>query len=113
MASNALKVNEYVEQHGPTATSALPWPKGSRMLYLAALQQKFLLTKFDLTCRTRGKYGYRWCLAEEAFPESFKLAARIRVDAARDQIISHLRRSVPDLAIERTARLFRWKLENR
>ena len=54
LASNALRLYRHVEISGPTATSALPFPPGSRLLYLATLQQKFLLTKRDLTGRTRG-----------------------------------------------------------
>ena len=73
-------------------------------------QQKFLLTKYDLTGRTRGKYGYRWCLAEDAFPNSFEHAARIRVEDAREQIVQHLRCGAADLTLERAAKLFRWKV---
>jgi hypothetical protein len=109
LASNALRVYEHVERAGPTATNALPWPPGSRMLYLASLQQKFLLTKYDLTGRTRGKYGYRWCLCEDAFPESFTEAARLKVPAAREYILSHFSRYAADITLERVARLFRWQ----
>jgi hypothetical protein len=109
LASNALRVYEHVERAGPTATNALPWPPGSRMLYLATLQQKFLLTKHDLTGRTRGTYGYRWCLCENAFPDSFAEASRLRVSAAREQILAHLNRHGADITMERTARLFRWQ----
>lgn len=109
LASNALRVYTHVEQAGPTATGALPWPSGSRMLYLATLQQKFLLTKYDLTGRTRGTYGYRWCLCEQAFPDSFAAASRLRVSAAREQILAHLNRHSEDLTLERVARLFRWQ----
>jgi len=109
LAPNALRVYEHVERAGPTATSALPWPPGSRMLYLAALQQKFLLTKYDLTGRTRGQYGYRWCRCEAAFPESFDEAARLDVRASREKILSHLGAHGADLTRERAARLFRWQ----
>ena len=109
LASNALQVYEHVARSGPTATNALPWPPGSRMLYLAALQQKFLLTKHDLTGRTRGTYGYRWCLCEDAFPASFREAARLSVPEAREQIVAHLNRKRADVTLERAARLFRWQ----
>jgi hypothetical protein len=110
IASNALRVYEHVERAGPTATAALPWPPGSRMLYLATLQQKFLLTKHNLTGRTRGTYGYRWCLCEEAFPESFALAARISVQDARERVVDHLNRHGVTVADgKRAARLFRWQ----
>ncbi|HLK58583.1 MAG TPA: hypothetical protein VKU00_18580 [Chthonomonadaceae bacterium] len=109
LASNALRVYEHIERVGPTATAALPWPPGSRMLYLATLQQKFLLTKFDLTGRTRGNYGYRWCLCEDAFPDSFEAAARIEVPRAREQVVAHLNRQGAKLTPPQVARLFRWQ----
>ncbi|HLV81275.1 MAG TPA: hypothetical protein VKT32_13390 [Chthonomonadaceae bacterium] len=109
LASNAMRVYEHIERHGPTATQALPWPPGSRMLYLATLQQKFLLTKYDLTGRTRGTYGYRWGLCEDAFPDSFTAAARLPVSTAREQVLAHLSRYSPDMTMERAARLFRWQ----
>jgi hypothetical protein len=109
LASNALRVYEHVERLGPTATNALPWQPGSRMLYLAHLQQKFLLTKHDLTGRTRGTYGYRWCLCEDAFPDSFAEASRLSVSDAREQVLSCLNRQGANLAMERVAHLFRWQ----
>lgn len=109
LPSNALRVYEHVERKGPTATVALPWPTGSRMLYLAHLQQKFLFAKHDLTGRTRGTYGYRWCLCENAFPDSFPLAARISVSAAREKVLSRLNRNGANLTMARVTRLFRWQ----
>ena len=109
LAPNALKVYEHVQRAGPTATAAMPWPAGSRMLYLAALQQKFLLTKYDLTGRTRGTYGYRWHLCEEVFAASFEEAARLQVTAARERITEHLRGHTPDITLDRAARMFRWQ----
>jgi hypothetical protein len=109
LAPNALRVYEHVEQSGPTATAMLPFPTGGRMLYLATLQQKFLLTKFDLTGRTRGTYGYRWCLCEQAFPESFDAAARLEVGESRRRIAEHLQRHGAAITPDRTARLFRWQ----
>ncbi len=109
LASNALRVYEHVERAGPTATKALPWPPGSRMLYLATLQQKFLLTKVDLTGRTRGTYGYRWDLCEKVFPDSFAQASCLRVSGAREQILAHLNRNGAEVTMERAARLFRWQ----
>ena len=109
LQANALKVYEYVERAGPTATQALPWPPGSRMLYLAILQQKFLVTKHDLTGRTRRTYGYRWELCDKDFPESFDRAAGIAVSEARRRIVDHLRSRAPDIAEERIAKLFLWQ----
>jgi hypothetical protein len=111
LARNAVKVYEHVARYGPTATAALPFPPGSRMLYLASLQQKFLLTKYDLTGRTRGTYGYRWGLCEEAFPESFSQAARLRVPEARQQVVAHLARHGVEISVERATSLFRWRPE--
>ena len=109
LASNALHVYEHIEQSGPTATNALPWPSGSRMLYLATLQQKFLLTKCALTGRTRGTYGYRWDLCENVFPDSFTQAAYLSVSGAREQILSHINQKGADVTMERVARLLRWQ----
>lgn len=109
LASNALQVYEHIARSGPTATNALPFPSGSRMLYMAALQQKFLLTKYDLTGRTRGTYGFRWCLCETAFPDSFSEAGRIGVVEARHHILSHLNQHGATLTRERITRLFRWQ----
>jgi hypothetical protein len=109
LPSNALRVYEHIERSGPTATQALPWPPGSRMLYLATLQQKFLLAKTDLTGRTRGTYGYRWDLAENVFPDSFTQAARLSVSAAREQVLAHLNKSAADVTMERATKLFRWQ----
>jgi len=108
LAQNARVVFEHVERAGPTATSALPWPKGSRMLYLAQLQQRFLLTKHSLTGRTRGTYGYRWCLCEEAFPDAFREAAGLSVPEARERIVEHLNEHGAAVTHARAARLFRW-----
>lgn len=109
LPANALRVYEHVERHGPTASQALPWPSGSRMLYLATLQQKFLLAKSDLTGRTRGTYGYKWDLAENVFPDSFTQAARLSVASAREQILTHLNKNDADITLERAAKLFRWQ----
>ena len=109
LASNALKVYEHIERVGPTATQMLPWPSGSRMLYMAHLQQKFLLAKHDLTGRTRGTYGYRWDLCENIFPDSFHKAARLGVTEAREQVLAHINRNGPELTLEAVARLFRWQ----
>ncbi len=109
LAPNALKVYEHVQRAGPTATAALPWPPGSRMLYLATLQQKFLLTKYDLTGHTRGTYGYRLCLCEEAFAASFDGAARLDVLGSRNAIVSHLTEHGAAITLERAARVFRWQ----
>ena len=109
LASNALRVYEHIERSGPTATQALPWPPGSRMLYLATLQQKFLLTKTNLTGRTRRTYGYLWDLCENVFPDSFSQASRLSVSKARDQILSHLNKDGAEVTMERAARLFRWQ----
>ncbi len=108
LAHNALVVYEHVERAGPTATNALPWPKGSRMLYLAQLQQRFLFTKHSLTGRTRGTYGYRWCLCEEAFPEAFRAAAELPVPEARARVLARLNENGAGVTPERAARLFRW-----
>ncbi len=109
LASNALRVYEHIERHGPTATQALPWPSGSRMLYLATLQQRFLLTKCDLTGRTRGTYGYLWNLCENVFPDSFALASRLSVSTARTQILAHLNLHGEGVTMERASKLFRWQ----
>jgi hypothetical protein len=79
------------------------------MLYMATLQQKFLLTKHDLTGRTRGTYGYRWCLCEDAFPQSFEEAGRLPVSSAREQVVAHLNRQGAEITLERAERLFRWQ----
>ena len=79
------------------------------MLYLATLQQKFLLTKYDLTGRTRGTYGRRWCLCETAFPDSFGEAARLSVCVAREQVVSYLKQQGADITQQRATRLFRWQ----
>ncbi len=109
LASNALHVYKHIERSGPTATNALPWPPGSHMHYLAHLQQRFLLTKHDLTGRTRGTYGYRWCRCEDAFPESFTEASRLSVPEARDQVLSCLKSQGAEITQERAAQLFRWQ----
>ena len=90
LAHNALTVYEHVERNGPTATNRLPWPPGSRHLYLAQLQQRFLLTKHALTGRTRGTYGYVWGLCDAFFPDAFVHAARLDVADARAQVAARL-----------------------
>ncbi len=109
LAVNAIRVYEHIQRNGPTPTQALPWLPGSRMLYLATLEQKFLLTKYDITGRTRGTYGYRWCLCEEAFPDSFAKAEQIPVTQARDHVIDLLQKHAPNVTPEATAKLFRWQ----
>ncbi len=111
LASNAIRVYRHIEQHGPTATAALPWQQGSRMLYLATLQQKFLLTKYDLTGRTRGKYGYRWCLCEDAFAESFEQAQRLRVLEAREQVTRVFANYNPEITVDIVRKMLRWPTE--
>jgi hypothetical protein len=111
LAENALRVYEHIQRNGPTPTNALPWPQGSRHLYLAVLQQKFLLTKHGLTGRTRGTYGYIWGLCEDHFPDAFEQAARIAVPAARAHIRAHLAAQDVDMTPKAVARLFRWSEE--
>ncbi len=109
IASNARHIYQHILQNGRTPTAAIPMQKGSRMLYLASLQQKFLLTKYDLTGRNRGTYGYRWCLCEEAFPESFEAAGRIGVADARNYVVAHFRGFGGEITPETAARMFRWQ----
>lgn len=109
LPANALSIYEHVARVGLTATSALPVPVNSRTAALAHLQQKFLLTKYNLTGRTRAAYGYRWCLCEDAFPESFAEASRLSVAEAREQALSRLNGHGAELTSERVARLFRWQ----
>ncbi|HEV2474634.1 MAG TPA: hypothetical protein VGS41_18305 [Chthonomonadales bacterium] len=109
LAPNALRVYEHIEKYGATATSALPFPHGSRMLYMAQLQQKFLIAKHDLTGRTRGKYGYRWCLCEHAFPTAFEKASALKVQDARADVLNHLREFRRELTMENVSALFRWQ----
>lgn len=105
----ALRVYEHVERNGPTATNALPWPaRTSRMANLAVLQRHFLLTKHDLTGRTRGTYGYRWDVCENAFPEAFRAAAAITVEAAREKIVAHLQTSEATVTPGEVAHALRW-----
>jgi hypothetical protein len=108
LAENALRVYEHVQRNGPTATNALPWPRGSRHLYLAVLQQKFLFTKHGITGRTRGTYGYLWGLCEDYFPEAFEKAARIAVPDAREYIRAHLAAQGEEVTPKAAAKLFRW-----
>ncbi len=108
LAHNALTVYEHVERHGPTATNRLPWPPGSRHLYLAQLQQRFLLTKHALTGRTRGTYGYVWGLCHEFFPDAFAQAARLPPEAARTGLVRDLNERGTNLTPAQTALLLDW-----
>lgn len=105
----ALAIYEHVERGGPTASNGLPGTAADRPPALAHLQRRFLLTKHSLTGRTRGTYGYRWCLCEEAFPEAFREASRIPVAEARGRVVERLRAAgAAGLTPEGAARLFRW-----
>lgn len=108
LSHNALVVYEHVARNGPTATNALPWPPGSRHANLAVLQQKFLLTKHDLTGRTRGKYGYVWGLCDAHVPEAFTAAARIPVEDARAHVRAHLANQGVEWDDAQATRFFRW-----
>jgi hypothetical protein len=108
LASNAYVVYQHIERHGPTATNALPWPPGSRHLYLAVLQRRFLITKHGLTGRTRGTYGYIWGRCDAFFPDAFTTAARIGVDDARARIVEHLNAQGASLTPAQAAKLFDW-----
>ncbi len=108
LAHNALTVYEHVEKNGPTATNCLPWPPGSRHLYLAQLQQRFLLTKHALTGRTRGTYGYVWGLCEAFFPDAFAQAARRSPEAARTRLVHDLNERGTMLTYVQAARLLDW-----
>ena len=108
LAANALRVYEHVERNGPTATAALPWPSGSRHLYLDQLQQRFLLTKHGLTGRTRGTYGYVWGLCETMFPEALAEAGRVPVVDARARVAEHLERKGAGSSAGLAATLFGW-----
>ncbi len=108
LARNALTVYEHVERHGPTATNRLPWPRGSRHLYLAQLQQRFLFTKHALTGRTRGTYGYVWGLCDEFFPGAFAQAARLSPEAARTRLVQDLNNRGTMLTHVQAGRLLDW-----
>lgn len=109
IASNAHHIYQHILRNGHTPTAAIPMQKGSRMLYFASLQQRFLLTKYDLTGRGRGTYGYRWCLCEDAFPKMFEAAERIGVAAAREIVVTHLQKYSEQATPEKIARMFRWQ----
>ncbi len=79
------------------------------MHYLATLQQKFLLTKYDLTGRMRGSYGYRWCKCEDAYTASFEVAGRLNVLESRERIVAHLAAHGAAITLDRAERLFRWQ----
>lgn len=111
LSHTALTLYEHVARSGPTATSRLPFPPGSRQMHLAALQQRFLLTKHALTGRTRGTYGYLWGLCEDFHPEAFEKAGRIGVKDARQQILTHLAAQDVELTPQQARRLFGWTEE--
>lgn len=108
LPQNALLVYEHVVRNGPTATNRLPWPAGSRHLYLTELQRRFLLTKHGLTGRTRGTYGYVWGECQSLFPDAFRQAAQMSVADARQTVLGHFAAQNVELTPAAAARLFRW-----
>ena len=96
MSVAAKEVYETVEREGPVPAKEL-----KRMLStdtqkksstaLIHLEQKFILTKVDITGRTRETYSYVWDLAERWMPEAFEAADELGVEAAARRIVARLR----------------------
>ena len=105
----SLQVYEHIERNGVTPSNQLPTSSKDRSKALVPLQQRFLLTKHDLTGRTRGTYGYKWGLREEHFPDAFGSAAKLSVAKARETVLNHLQEKHGVVLNEKqTARIFHW-----
>jgi hypothetical protein len=106
---SSLQVYEHIERNGVTPSNQLPVSHKDRSKALVPLQHRFLLTKHDLTGRTRGTYGYKWGLCEEHFPDAFGMAAKLPVAKARETVLTHLQEKHGVVLNEKqAARIFHW-----
>lgn len=85
-----------IETNGPIATRDLkrlltPDAKLIASRALIDLDRRFLITKTDITGRTRGTYSYVWDLVERWVPDMLTAADRLGRKKAEDMLREHLR----------------------
>ncbi len=95
LSTEAQEIYHAVEAHGPIPTKNLkacltPDAKHRADRVLIDLERKFLVTKTDITGRTRGTYSYVWNLVERFAPEVLVAADRLGRKQASDMLREHL-----------------------
>ncbi|MEN6415855.1 MAG: hypothetical protein ABFD49_04910 [Armatimonadota bacterium] len=82
LSPEAQQIYQAIEAHGPIPTKDLkrlltPDAKRSASRVLIDLDRRFLITKTDITGRTRGTYSYIWDIVERWVPETLVEADRL------------------------------------
>lgn len=114
MSLAAREIYELVERSGPISAKdfrrALS-PEANRRSdsVLIDLEQKFILTKVEITGRTRETYSYVWDLAERWMPDAFEAADRIGAEEAARRIVRKLRDNGIPASAEILAKIFKWE----
>lgn len=95
LSPEAQQIYRTIETHGPIPTKELkqlltPDAKRSANRILISLDRQFLITKVDITGRTRGTYSYVWDLVERWVPEMLVTADRLGRKQAEAVLREHL-----------------------
>ena len=113
MPANAQEIYRNIEDRGPISTRHLKALLGEDTRKAAAnilidLENKFIVTKTQITGRERGTYGYVWDLAERWMPDAFTAADCLGRKASAEQIKTRLTAfGITDIASS-TKRVLRW-----
>lgn len=95
LSPEAQQIYRAIEAHGPIPTKDLkrlltPDAKRSANRVLIELDRMFLITKTDITGRTRGTYSYIWDIVERWVPELLVAADRLGRKQAGVMLREHL-----------------------
>jgi hypothetical protein len=95
LSPEAREIYSLIETHGPIPIKELkrqlmPEAKRGVNRVLTQLERQFIITKTDISGRTRATYGYIWDLVERWAPDVLTAADRLGRNAAMALIRAHL-----------------------
>ncbi len=111
---NTREILRIIEECGPISTRRLKkllTPEACRACTMALidLEQRFIITKTEITGRELATYSYVWDLAERWVPEAFVAADRLKRKEARAEILDRLRAIGVDPNADFLKRVLRWR----
>ena len=108
------EIYETIEREGPISSKDLRRAisadaRRKSASALIDLERKFILTKTDITGRTRETYSYVWDLAERWMPEVFEASDRLGAEAAAGKIVAKLNENGIPPTPDYLKRAFGWE----
>jgi hypothetical protein len=94
LSAKVQQIYQIIEAEGPISTKnlkrlLLPEIQRSASRLLIELERRFLITKCDITGRTRGTYSYVWDLVERWIPKALLAADNLGREKAEVKIRKH------------------------